>query len=240
MANFNIDSVGKRTYDAIVVGSGISGGWAAKELTQKGLRTLVLERGRDVKHIIDYPTTLKQPWEFEHRGQVPLEIKKDYQIASKNYIFSEATAHFLTKDSEQVYIQDRPYDWIRAYQVGGRSLLWGRMTQRWSYYDFEGPARDGYATDWPIRYADIAPWYSYVEKFIGVSGNRDGLAILPDGEFLKAHEMSCVEQYFKQKITSRYSNRHVIIGRAAHLTDRYEKLTQIYTLLLDCRSLPAS
>ncbi len=222
MANFNIDSVGKRTYDAIVVGSGISGGWAAKELTQKGLRTLVLERGRDVKHIIDYPTTLKQPWEFEHRGQVPLEIKKDYQIASKNYIFSEATTHFLTKDSEQVYIQDRPYDWIRAYQVGGRSLLWGRMTQRWSDYDFEGPARDGYATDWPIRYADIAPWYSYVEKFIGVSGNRDGLAILPDGEFLKAHEMSCVEQYFKQKMTSRYSNRHVIIGRVAHLTDPQE------------------
>ena len=156
MINLNIDSIKKRTFDAIVIGSGISGGWAAKELTGHGLRTLVLERGRDVKHIKDYPTTMKEPWELEHRGQVPLEIKKDYQIASKNYIFSEATAHFLTKDAEQPYIQDKPYDWIRAYQVGGRSLLWGRMTQRWSDFDFEGPARDGFAVDWAIRYKDLA------------------------------------------------------------------------------------
>ncbi|GGD61054.1 GMC family oxidoreductase [Emticicia aquatilis] len=218
MPNFNIDDIKSRTFDAIVVGTGMSGGWAAKELTQKGLRTLVLERGRDVKHVIDYPTTLKQPWEFEHLGQVPLEIKKDYQIASKNYIFSEATAHFLTKDAEQEYIQDRPYDWIRAYHVGGRSLLWGRMTQRWSDFDFEGPARDGFAVDWPIRYADIAPWYSYVEKFAGISGNRDGLSTLPDGEFLPPHEMSCVEKHFKSKIATKYPDRHVIIGRVAHLT----------------------
>ena len=218
MPNLNIDDIKSRTFDAIVVGSGISGGWAAKELTQKGLRTLVLDRGRDVKHVTDYPTTMMQPWEFEHRGQVPNEIKKDYQIASKNFIFTEATAHFLTKDAEQEYIQDRPYDWIRAYHVGGRSLLWGRMTQRWSDFDYEGPARDGYAVDWPIRYADIAPWYSYVEKFVGISGNRDGLATLPDGEFLPPFEMSCVEKHFKTNIAKKHSDRHVIMGRVAHLS----------------------
>lgn len=218
MPNLNIDDIKSRTFDAIVVGSGISGGWAAKELTQKGLRTLVLERGHDVKHVTDYPTTMKQPWEFEHRGQVPLEIKKDYPIASKNFIFTEATAHFLTKDAEQEYIQDRPYDWIRAYHTGGRSLLWGRMTQRWSDFDFEGPARDGFAVDWPIRYADIAPWYSYVEKFVGISGNRDGLSILPDGEFLPPFEMSCVEKHFKTSIATKYADRHVIMGRVAHLS----------------------
>jgi len=222
MPNLNIDDIKTRTFDAIVVGTGISGGWAAKEFTEKGLRTLVLERGSDLKHVIDYPTTMKQPWEFEHRGQVPLEIKKDYQIASKNYIFSEATAHFLTKDAEQEYIQDRPYDWIRAYHVGGRSLLWGRMTQRWSDFDFEGPARDAFAVDWPIRYADIAPWYSYVEKFVGISGNRDGLPNLPDGEFLPPFEMSCVEKHFKSKIASKYPDRHVIMGRVAHLTEPKE------------------
>ena len=219
MANLNIDSVKSRTFDAIVVGSGISGGWAAKELTQKGLRTLVLERGHEVKHVTDYPTTMMQPWEFEHRGQVPIEIKKDYQIASKNYIFSEATSHFLTKDAEQEYVQERPYDWIRGYHVGGRSLLWARQTQRWSNFDFEGPVRDGFAVDLPIRYADIAPWYSYVEKFVGISGNRDGLATLPDGEFLPPHEMSCVEKYFKTAIAQKHPDRHVIIGRAAHLTE---------------------
>ncbi len=218
MANLNLDNMKKQTYDAIVIGSGISGGWAAKELTGKGLQTLVLERGRDVKHIQDYPTTMKDPWELEHRGQVPLELKKEYKTASKNYIFSESTAHFLTKDEEQPYIQDKPYDWIQAYQVGGRSLLWGRMTQRWSDFDFEGPARDGFAVDWAIRYKDLADWYTNVEKFVGIAGNRDGLATLPDGAFLPPHEMSCVEKYFKGKVAERYPERHVIIGRVAHLT----------------------
>ena len=218
MANLINDSIKKRTYDAIVIGSGISGGWAAKELTGKGLQTLVLERGRDVKHIQDYPTSMKQPWELEHRGEVPLEVKKEYNTASKNYIFSEATVHFLTKDEEQPYIQDRPYDWIQAYQTGGRSLLWGRMTQRWSDFDFEGPARDGFAVDWAIRYKDLADWYTYAEKFAGISGNRDGLATLPDGAFLPPHEMTCVEKYFKGKVAEKHPDRHVIIGRVAHLT----------------------
>ena len=218
MANLINDSIKKRTYDAIVIGSGISGGWAAKELTGKGLQTLVLERGRDVKHIQDYPTSMKQPWELEHRGEVPLEVKKEYKTASKNYIFSEATVHFLTKDEEQPYIQDRPYDWIQAYHTGGRSLLWGRMTQRWSDFDFEGPARDGFAVDWAIRYKDLADWYTYAEKFAGISGNRDGLATLPDGAFLPPHEMTCVEKYFKGKVAEKHPDRHVIIGRVAHLT----------------------
>ncbi|MVM32632.1 FAD-binding protein [Spirosoma sp. HMF4905] len=218
MANLLIDSLKARTYDAIVIGSGMSGGWAAKELTEHGLRTLLLERGREVKHVTDYPTATLNPWELEHRGQVPLHIRQAYSIASRNYAFHEDTMHFFAKDSDQPYVQEKPYDWMHGYQVGGRSLTWGRQTQRWSDFDFEGPARDGFAVDWPIRYADIAPWYSRVEKFVGITGNKDGLATLPDGEFLPPHEMSCVETYFKKQVAQNYKDRHVIIGRAAHLT----------------------
>lgn len=220
MTYFNIDSNKKNTFDAIVIGSGISGGWAAKELTEKGLKTLVLERGRDVKHISDYPTAMMNPWEFEHHGKIPLALHDEYKIPSSHYIFGESTLHFLVKDAEQEYVQDAPFTWMRGYQVGGRSLLWARQTQRWSNLDFEGPARDGFAVDWPIRYADIAPWYSYVEKFAGITGNKDGLPELPDGEFLAPHEMSCVEKHFKQQVSKNYGKgRHVIIGRTAHLTE---------------------
>lgn len=223
MTYFNIDNKKKNTFDAIVIGSGISGGWAAKELTEKGLKTLVLERGRDVKHIIDYPTAMMNPWEFEHHGKVPLALHDEYKIPQSHYIFGESTLHFLVKDAEQEYVQDSPFTWMRGYQVGGRSLLWARQTQRWSDFDFEGPARDGFAVDWPIRYADIAPWYSYVEKFAGITGNKDGLPELPDGEFLSPHEMSCVEKQFKQQVSKNYGKgRHVIIGRAAHLTETKE------------------
>ncbi len=218
MANFNMDSVKKRTYDAIVIGSGISGGWAAKELTEKKLKTLVLERGKDVKHIIDYPTTMKEPWEFEHRGQMPLEVQKANPIASRCYIFKEDAAHFVVKDNEHPYIQEKPFDWIRGYQTGGKSLLWARQTQRWSSFDFEGPARDGFAVEWPISYDEIAPWYSHVERFAGISGNKDGLPQLPDGEFLPPHEMTCVEKYFKEQMAKAYKDRPVIIGRCAHIT----------------------
>ena len=218
MTNFNIDSLKKRTYDAIVIGSGISGGWAAKELTEKKLKTLVLERGRDVKHIQDYPTTMKEPWEFEHRGQMPLEVQKANPIASRCYIFKEDAAHFVVKDNEHPYIQEKPFDWIRGYQTGGKSLLWARQTQRWSAFDFEGPARDGFAVEWPISYDDIAPWYSHVERFAGISGNKDGLPQLPDGEFLPPHEMTCVEKYFKEQMAGAYKDRPIIIGRCAHIT----------------------
>ncbi|WP_159478220.1 GMC oxidoreductase [Dyadobacter sp. 3J3] len=220
MSNLNIDSIKARTFDAIVIGTGISGGWAAKELTEKGLKTLVLERGKDVKHIVDYPTTNMQPWEFPHLGQPTLALREQNPIASKHYIFREDSVHFVMKDAEHPYIQDKPFDWMRGYQVGGRSLLWARQTQRWSDFDFEGPARDGFAVDWPIRYADIAPWYSYVEKFAGISGNKDGLPQLPDGEFLPPHELTCVEKHFSEQTAKNYKNtRPVIIGRAAHITD---------------------
>ena len=219
MTSPNLSDKKNRTFDAIVIGSGISGGWAAKELTAKGLRTLMLERGRDVKHVQDYPTMMANPWDLPHGGQVPLAIKNEYKIPSPHYIFNEATLHFLVKDAEQEYIQESPYQWMRGYQVGGRSLLWARQTQRWSDFDFEGPARDGFAVDWPIRYKDLAPWYSYVEKFVGISGNKDGLTNLPDGEFLKPHELSCLETHFRDKLKEKYPNRPLIIGRCANLTE---------------------
>lgn len=212
------DSTKNRTYDAIVIGSGISGGWAAKELCEKGLKTLVLERGRDVKHLTDYPTTNNMPWEFAHRGQIPYEVQQANPVVSKCYAFKEDAQHFFCKDEEHPYVQEKPFDWIRGYQVGGKSLLWARQTQRWSEFDFEGPARDGFAVDWPIRYKDIAPWYSYVEKFAGISGNKDGIPQLPDGEFLPALEMNCVEKYFIQNVAKNYNDRQVIYGRCAHLT----------------------
>jgi choline dehydrogenase-like flavoprotein len=151
---------GIKHFDAIVIGSGMSGGWAAKELTQLGLKTLVMESGRDVKHLKDYPTMNTMPWQFEHRGTLPFDVKNQYKSFKNHYILTEEHVHFLKKDEEQEYIEDKPFDWLRGNQVGGRSLLWGRQTQRWSDFDFTGPARDGFAVDWPIRYKDIDPWYS--------------------------------------------------------------------------------
>jgi choline dehydrogenase-like flavoprotein len=208
----------KNTFDAIVIGSGMSGGWAAKEFTEKGLKTLLLERGPEVKHLRDYPTTNMMPWEFPHRNEVTQEIKDANPVISKCYAFKEDAMHFFLKDNEHPYVQEKPFDWIRGYQTGGKSLMWARQTQRWSEFDFEGPARDGFAVDWPIRYKDMAPWYSYVEKFAGISGNRDNVATLPDGEFLPALELSCVENYFSDVIKKNYSDRHVIYARCAHIT----------------------
>jgi len=205
-------------FDAIVIGSGISGGWAAKEFCEKGLKTLVLERGRDVKHIKDYPTAYMDPWQLEHTNQLPLKEREKNPIASKCYAYKEDAKHFFTSDDEQPYIQEKPFDWIRGYQVGGKSLTWAKQTQRWSAYDFEGPASDGFAVDWPIRYADIAPWYSYVEKFVGISGNLDGIDAMPDGDFLPAWEMNQVELEIQRNIQNKYSDRYVIAGRCAHLT----------------------
>lgn len=220
MTYINNKAKKKNTFDAIVIGSGISGGWAAKEFCDHGLKTLVLERGKDVKHVVDYPTTMMEPWEFDHLGQIPKKLKEENPIASKCYIFKEDAQHFVVKDKEHPYIQEKPFDWIRGYQVGGKSLLWARGTQRWSKYDFEGPARDGFDNHWPIGYDDIAPWYSHVEIFAGISGNKDGLDSLPDGEFLKPHEQTCVEKHFSQKMKEHYhGKRPVIIGRCAHLTD---------------------
>src|SRR5664279_1212117 len=213
------DSKQARTFDVIVIGSGMSGGWAAKEFCEKGFKTLVLERGRDVKHLRDYPTTNMYPWEFKHRGEVPYNIREANPVISRCYAFREDAMHFFVKDTEHPYVQEKPFDWIRGYQVGGKSIMGARQTQRWSDYDFEGPARDNFAVDWPIRYKDIAPWYRYVEKFAGISGNKDGLPNLPDGEFLPPLELSCVENYFKDFVSKNYNDRNVIYGRCAHLTE---------------------
>jgi choline dehydrogenase-like flavoprotein len=219
-AQVNIQGKGKlsHTYDAIVIGSGISGGWAAKELCEKGLKTLLLERGKDVVHLKDYPTATKAPWEFPHHLKMSHADKTENPVVSRCYAYNESTEHFFVKDNDHPYIQEKPFDWIRGYQVGGKSLLWARQTQRWSKYDFEGPARDGFAVDWPIRYADLEPWYAHVEDFAGISGNRDGLDTLPDGDYLPAWEMNCVEKDIAQRIMSSFKDRHVVQGRCAHLT----------------------
>ena len=208
----------ENTYDAIVIGSGISGGWAAKELCEQGVKTLVLERGRDVKHLIDYPTMAKDPWDLPHRNELTVKQKEENPVASKCYAFREDAMHFFVKDKEHPYIQEKPFDWIRGYQVGGKSLTWGRCTQRWSNFEFTGPQRFGYGWDWPIRYEDVAPWYSHVEKFIGVCGSKDGLEAMPDGEFLPPFELNVVEKHLKESILKNYGNRYFVHARWAHLT----------------------
>jgi choline dehydrogenase-like flavoprotein len=208
-------------YDAIVVGSGITGGWAAKELTERGLRTLVLERGRHVEHGKDYVTEWTQPWELPHRGKGdPALYARDYPIQSKNYAFEEATKHFFVNDREHPYAVDegKPFRWIRGYQLGGRSLIWGRACWRWSDLDFEANARDGHGVDWPIRYADLAPWYSHIERFIGVAGEPRGLPHLPDGELLPPWEMNCAEEVVKRGIEKAYPDRYMTMTRVANLT----------------------
>ncbi|MEZ4995181.1 MAG: GMC family oxidoreductase [Saprospiraceae bacterium] len=205
-------------FDAIVIGSGISGGWAAKELCEHGLKTLVLERGRDIQHIKDYPTMMKNPWEFEHRGSMTKAFYDENPLITKAAGFGEDTAHFFIRDADHPYVQKRPFDWIRGYQVGGKSLIWGRACQRWSEYEFTSPERYGYGTGWPIGYEDVAPWYSHVEKFIGVCGKQDGIEAMPDGEFLPPFELNCVETQAQQKLLEHYGNRYLVQGRWAQLS----------------------
>lgn len=218
--NINSDGIASQTYDAIVIGSGMSGGWAAKELCEKGYKTLVLERGRNVEHIKDYPTANMEQWDFRHRMALPPEVRDGNPILNRNYAWDKTTEHFFVKDDVHPYIQKKHFNWVKGYQVGGKSLMWARMVQRWSDFDFESNAQDGYGVDWPIRYKDIAPWYSYVEKFVGVSGNRDGIPQLPDGEFLPPFEMNCLEKHFKASIEERWEGRYAIISRQANTTKR--------------------
>ncbi|MFC5624470.1 FAD-dependent oxidoreductase [Algoriphagus winogradskyi] len=207
------------TYDAIVVGSGISGGWAAKELTEKGLKVLLLERGPDVEHVTDYKTATLPPWEVPHRGRRTQEQLENHPNLRRDYVLNELNLDWWAHEDDSPYVEEKPFTWFRGYQVGGRSLLWGRQSYRWSDLDFEGNAKEGVAVDWPIRYKDIAPWYSYVEKFAGVSGSKDGLDVLPDGEFMPPMPMNCVEKDAAAKIKDHYKGaRTWTIGRPANIT----------------------
>jgi choline dehydrogenase-like flavoprotein len=219
MPNFNIDARQQMTYDAIVIGSGISGGWAAKELCEKGLKTLVLERGRLVEHVKDYPTMNDDPWDMELRGAITPEDKKKHFKSVRSGFIGQETKHFFANDAENPYTEVKPFLWIRGYQMGGRSMLWGKQTYRWSDLDFNANAEDGHGVDWPIRYKDIAPWYEYVEKFAGISGEALGLPQLPDSHFLPPMELNCVEKHIKGRIEKDFPGRHLIIGRVAHLTE---------------------
>jgi choline dehydrogenase-like flavoprotein len=215
---FNSKGKDTITYDAIVVGSGISGGWAAKELCERGLKTLVLERGRMVKHL-DYPTANLDPWDLPHRDRIPLAEWNKWPVQRRTgYTITQATKHWWVNDQEHPYTEVKRFDWIRGYHVGGRSLLWGRQSYRWGAQDFEANAKEGIAVDWPLRYADIAPWYDHVERHIGVSGQNENQPQCPDGEFLPPMELNCVESHLRDKLKEKYDDRILTIGRAANLT----------------------
>jgi choline dehydrogenase-like flavoprotein len=229
--NVNNKSVTQNTYDAIVIGSGISGGWAAKELTEKGLKVLMLERGRPHEHIKDYVSASKDPWDFPHRGKAPLQYKKDNPVISRDWAMygtaaQEAILDSWVNEKDCPYVQEKPFAWWRSYQMGGRSLLWGRQSYRLSDIDFEANAKDGIAVDWPVRYKDMAPWYDYVEKFAGISGSMEGLPHLPDGHFLPPMELNIVEKDVAARIKKQYKDRHMIIGRVANLTAPLQARTQ--------------
>jgi choline dehydrogenase-like flavoprotein len=208
------------TYDAIVIGSGISGGWAAKELTQKGLKTIMLERGRNIEHVKDYVNANKAPWEFPHRGGRTVQMEKDYPVLKRDYPLNETNLDYWVNEKESPYVEIKRFDWFRGYHVGGRSLMWGRQSYRWHDTDFEANLKDGIGVDWPIRYKDLEPWYTYVEGFAGISGNKDGVPILPDGNFMPPMEMNCVEKDVADRFNKFYKehNRHMIIGRTANIT----------------------
>lgn len=206
-------------YDAIVVGSGISGGWAAKELTEKGLKVLLLERGNNLQHIKDYEQANRPVWEMPHRGGRTQEMIKDYPVLKRDYPLNEANLHYWTNEKDCPYTEVKRFDWYRGYHLGGRSIMWGRQSYRFSDFDFEANSKDGHGVDWPIRYKEIAPWYDYVEKFAGISGNKDGLAQLPDGQFLPPMEMNVVEKHVAEGIKKNFGGKRLMtIGRTANLT----------------------
>ena len=207
-------------YDAIVIGTGVSGGWAAKELCEKGLKTLVLERGRMIKHNQDYLTANMEDWEFPAGDVITQEIKKNQPKQSRTgYVNTESTKHFFVDDIEHPYNEDKRFDWIRGYHVGGRSLLWARQSYRLTPFDFVANKEDGYGVDWPIRYKDLAPWYDYVENYIGVSGENLNLNQFPNQQLLKPMELNCVEKVLQKSISEKYDSRYMTIGRVAHITE---------------------
>ena len=213
-------------YDAIVIGSGISGGWAAKELTEKGLKVLMLERGRNIEHIKGYVNANKESWEFAHRGERTTQMINDYPVLKRDYPLNEETLGMWANEKDSPYTEVKRFDWYRGYHVGGRSLLWGRQSYRHAPMDFEANAKEGIAVDWPIRYNELAPWYSYVEKFAGIQGSKEGLDVLPDGEFMPAMEMNVVEKDVAAKLKTHYKgDRHMFIGRSANITQPHHDRT---------------
>ena len=214
----------ENVYDAIVIGSGISGGWAAKELTQKGLKTIMLERGRNVEHVKDYHAATKHPWDFPHRGNRTQQMIEDYPVLKRDYPLNEKNLDFWVNEKESPYTEVKRFDWYRGYHVGGRSLMWGRQSYRLAPMDFEANLKDGHGVDWPIRYNEIADWYSYAEKWAGISGNRDGLHdVLPDGDFLPPMPMNVVEKDLVDRVKNHYKGqREWIMGRVANLTVPHE------------------
>ena len=223
--NINNKATAQNTFDAIVVGSGISGGWAAKELTEKGLRVLMLERGRNFEHVKDYKSATQNIWEFPHHGRVTQEELKRHPIIKRTWGTYEPIIDYWANDVEAPYVEIKPFKWWRSYQLGGRSILWGRQSYRWSDLDFEANAKDGWAIDWPIRYKDVEPWYDHVEQFIGVSGSKEGLPQLPDGHFVPPMQLNCVEVDVASRLKEKF-NRHMIIGRSANTTEPREGRTQ--------------
>ena len=215
--NINNKAAAQNTYDAIVAGSGISGGWAAKELTEKGLKVLMLERGAPHEHVKDYQSAVKDPWDFEHRGKTTDQQKKDYPVVHRGWAAQEQVMDGWANEKDCPYTEVKPFTWWRTYRMGGRSILWGRQSYRWSDFDFEANAKDGHGVDWPIRYRDIAPWYDYAEKFAGISGSIEGLPHLPDGQFLPPMDLNNVEKDVAARIKEKFK-RHMIIGRVANLT----------------------
>ena len=216
--NLNIDSIKDQTYDAIVIGSGISGGWASKELTEKGLRVLMLEKGHQLEHVTDYEYAMKDPWQIKYNGRLTMDQKESHPKLARDYPYNEMTQNYWMKDTDSLYKEEKRFDWYRPNIVGGKSIMWGRQSYRLSDIDFEANAKDGIAVDWPIRYKDVAPWYSYVEKFVGISGEKLNLPQLPDSEFLPPMEMYCVEKEVRQRIEKNFPGRVMTIGRVANLS----------------------
>jgi choline dehydrogenase-like flavoprotein len=225
MANLNIDLIKEQTYDAIVIGSGISGGWASKELTEKGLRVLMLEKGKQLEHVTGYENAMKAPWESQYNGKLTVEQKATHPKLARDYPYNEMTEKYWMNDSDALYKEEKRFDWYRPNIVGGKSIMWGRQSYRLSDIDFEANLKDGIAVDWPIRYKDVAPWYSYVEKFVGISGEKLGLPQLPDSDFIAPMEMFCVEKEVRKRIEKNFPGRNMTIGRVANLSEaRKEQL----------------
>jgi choline dehydrogenase-like flavoprotein len=216
--NLNVKAKDQNTYDAIVVGSGVSGGWAAKELTEKGLKVLMLERGNQLEHITGYVTATKDNWDFKHRGRHTLEEKASHPFLTRDYPYSEYNASYWFNDLDAKYEETKRFDWYRPNIVGGKSIMWGRQSYRLSDLDFEANKRDGIAIDWPIRYKDIAPWYDYVETYAGISGEKLGLSQLPDGKFLPPMEFNCVEKEVRKRMEAKFKGRNMTMGRVANLS----------------------